>query len=150
MIHDAERVPLHESHPDLAERGVRDPLIAVLPDLGARQPCGPARQVSRVGSELVDLGWPASDVDADMLDVVHRTTSLERAGSDAKDKNAKAPRHSRPARQWLLRCASDKSHHSPVSIPSKRARNDREPGSRPCCRAESRRTPRGTPATGQG
>src|SRR5258705_11169945 len=64
MIHDAQRIPLHESHPDLAERRVRDPFIAVLPDLGARKPCGPARQVSRVGSELVDLGWPAGDVDA--------------------------------------------------------------------------------------
>src|SRR6266850_5561712 len=41
MVHDAERVALRESHPDLAERGVRDPLIAVPSDLGARQPCGP-------------------------------------------------------------------------------------------------------------
>src|SRR6266513_3158610 len=79
MIHDAERVPLRESHPDLAERGVRDPLIAVLLDLGARQPCRPARQVPRVGGELVDLGRPAGDVNADMLDVVHGTTSLGRA-----------------------------------------------------------------------
>src|SRR5258705_5165946 len=81
MIHDAQRIPLHESHPDLAERRVRDPFIAVLPDLGARKPCGPARQVSRVGSELVDLGWPAGDVDADMLDVMHGTTSLGRVAS---------------------------------------------------------------------
>src|SRR2546425_10560464 len=107
MIQDAERVPLYESHPDPAERGVRDPLIAVPPDLGARQPCGPARQVPRVGGELVDLGRPAGDVNADMLDVVHGTTSLGRAGSDAKDENAKARRHSRPAGQWLLRTASD-------------------------------------------
>src|SRR5437867_2836996 len=84
MIHDAERVPLHESHPDLAERSVRDPLIAVLLDLGARQPCGPTWQVSRIGSELVDLGWRAGDVDADMLDVVHETTSLGRAGSGSR------------------------------------------------------------------
>src|SRR5881628_730548 len=89
MIHDAERVPLHESHPDLAERGVRDPLIAVPPDLGARQPCGPAWQVPRVGGELVDLGRPASDENADMLNVVHGTTSLGRAGSDAKSENVK-------------------------------------------------------------
>src|SRR5213593_2391610 len=73
MIQDAERVRLHESHPDLAERGVRNPLIAVPPDLGARQPCGPARQVPRVGGELVDLGRRASDGNADMQRVVHGT-----------------------------------------------------------------------------
>src|SRR5437016_3569406 len=99
MIHDAERVPLYESHPDLAERGVRDPLIAVPPDLGARQPCSPARQVPRVGGEVVDLGRPAGDVNADMVDVVHGTTSFGRAGSEAKDENAYARRHSRPASQ---------------------------------------------------
>src|SRR2546425_11293734 len=80
MIQDAERVPLYESHPDLAERGVRDPLIAVPRDLGARQPCGPARQVPRVGGELVDLGSPAGDIHADMLDLAHGTTSLGCAG----------------------------------------------------------------------
>ena len=75
MIHDAERAPRHESHPDLAERGVCDPLIAVLPDLGTRQPFGQARQVPRVVGELVDLGRPAGDVNANMLDVVYGTIS---------------------------------------------------------------------------
>src|SRR2546430_17337137 len=73
MIHDAERVLRRESHLDLAERGVRDPLVAVLPDLGASQPGGPARQVPRVGGERVDLGRSAGDVDADVVDVVHGT-----------------------------------------------------------------------------
>src|SRR5207249_9246119 len=72
-IHDAKGVPWRESHPDLAERGVRDPFVAVRPDLRARQPCGPARQVPRVGGELVDLGRPASDGNADMQPVVHGT-----------------------------------------------------------------------------
>src|SRR5574341_1655784 len=102
MIHNAEGVWRCESHPDLAKWGVRDPLIAVPPDLGARQPCGPARQVPRVGGELVDLGRSARDVNADMLDVVHGTTPLERAGAEAEDESAKTCRHSRPASQSPL------------------------------------------------
>ena len=89
VIHDSERVPLRESHSDPAERGVRDPLVTVPLDLGACQPCGPTRQVPRVGGELVDLGRRAGDVDADMLHVVHGITSLGRAGSEAKDENTK-------------------------------------------------------------
>src|SRR5260370_41438350 len=87
VIHDSERVARHESHPDRAERGVRDPVIAVSPDVGARQPCGPTRQVPRVGGELVDLDRRAGDVDADMLDVVHWTASPTRRLRNPGPKN---------------------------------------------------------------
>ena len=51
VIHDAEGVTLGELHADCAERGIRNPRIAVLPDLRAHQPRRPARQILRVGRE---------------------------------------------------------------------------------------------------
>jgi trehalose-phosphatase len=80
VIHDAESVPLGELRADCAERGIRNPRIAVLPDLRAHQPRRSARQVPRVGRELVHLGRRARDVHVDVLDVLDSTTPCERAG----------------------------------------------------------------------
>jgi hypothetical protein len=59
-------------------------LLRVLPKRGAK-------------GELVYLGRRPGDVNADMLDVLHGSAFLRRAGSNPEDEEAKPGHHSRLA-----------------------------------------------------
>jgi len=76
VIHHTEFVWRSEADPDLTERRIRHPRIALLPDVGPCQPSGPLREIARVGGKLIHLVRIAADEDADMANVVVHGSGL--------------------------------------------------------------------------